>query len=41
MITKEYLDMRLAELKADLIKWVIAICAGQAALIIAMMKLIK
>ena len=31
----------MAELKTDLIKWVIGIAAGQAALIVTLLKLIK
>jgi len=41
VVTKEYLDMRLAELKADLLKWLIGITAGQAALIVTLLKLFK
>lgn len=31
-------DAKLAEIKAELIKWVLAISAGQAALIISVIK---
>ena len=41
LVTKEYLDMRLAQLKTDLLKWIFGFIAGQAALIIAMLKLFK
>ena len=41
LVTKEYLDMRLAQLKTDLLKWIFGFIAGQAALIITMLKLFK
>ncbi|MEW6418620.1 MAG: DUF1640 domain-containing protein [Nitrospirota bacterium] len=44
LVTKQYLDMRLAELKADitreLIKWILGVSAAQAALIVAILKLL-
>ena len=30
LVTKEHLDYKLAELKADLIKWVVGLCFGHA-----------
>jgi hypothetical protein len=43
LVTKQYLDLRLAELKNDLIKWVwvVGISAAQAAIIVTLLKLIK
>ena len=41
LVTKQYLDMRLAELKTDLLKWFFGIAAGQAALIVAQLRLIR
>ena len=41
LVTKQYLDLRLAELKNDLIKWVAGISAAQAAIIVTLLKLIK
>ena len=48
MVTKRYFDLRMAELgkdmaeqKSDLIKWVFGIAAGQTALIVTMLKLMK
>jgi hypothetical protein len=35
------LDLKLAELKADIIKWVAAMLVAQAAVIAALVKLIK
>jgi hypothetical protein len=40
LVTKQYLDLRLAELKNDLIKWVVGICAAQAAIIVTLLKLV-
>lgn len=34
------MDVKLADLKAEIIKWVLAVSAGQAVLIISAMKLI-
>jgi hypothetical protein len=41
LVTKQYLDLRLAELKNDLIKWVVGISAAQAAIIVTLLKFIK
>jgi len=40
LVTKQYLDMRLAELKVDLIKWVAGMLVAQAAIIAALVKLL-
>ncbi|MBI4688362.1 MAG: DUF1640 domain-containing protein [Nitrospirae bacterium] len=39
LVTKEYLDVRLAEVKIDIIKWVAGMLVAQAALIAALVKL--
>ncbi|MCL4457280.1 MAG: DUF1640 domain-containing protein [Nitrospirae bacterium] len=41
LVTKEYLDIRLAEVKVDIIKWVAAMLVAQAAVIAALVKLIQ
>jgi hypothetical protein len=45
LVTKEYLDVRLAELKAEIvtsiIKWVAAMLVAQAAAIAVLVKLIQ
>jgi len=41
LVTKEHLDIRLAELKNDLLRWMLGIAAGQMALIIALIAFIK
>ena len=41
LVTQQYLDVRLAELKADIIKWVAAMLVAQAAVIAALVKLIS
>jgi len=41
LVTKEHLDIRLAELKNDLLRWMIGIAAGQVALIVALFAFIK
>jgi len=41
LVTKEHLDIRLAELKHDLLRWMLGIAAGQIALIVAMFAFIK
>lgn len=40
LVTKEYLDVRLAEVKGDIIKWVAAMLVAQAAVIAALVKII-
>ncbi len=39
LVSKQYLDLRIAELKNDLIKWLIALLLGQAGLIVALLKI--
>ncbi|WP_459862985.1 hypothetical protein [Endothiovibrio diazotrophicus] len=38
MVTKEYLDYRAAELKADLIKWMAGLLLAQAALVATLVR---
>jgi hypothetical protein len=40
LVTRQYLDLRLSETKADIIKWVAAMLVAQAALISALVKLL-
>ena len=40
IVTRDYLDLRLAELKADTLKWLFGLLLGQAALIGALIKLL-
>ena len=40
MMTTQYLDLRLQELKADMIKWVAGMLVAQGALIAALVKLL-
>lgn len=40
LVTRQYLDIRLAELKADIIKWVACMFVAQAAVIAVLVKLI-
>jgi len=41
LVSKQYLDFRLAELKTDLIKWVIGTAGAQVALIVTLLKVVK
>ena len=41
LVTKEHLDIRLAELKHDLLRWMLGIAAGQIAFIVALFAFIK
>ena len=41
LVTKEHLDIRLAELKNDLLRWMVGIAVGQIALMVAFLALIK
>ncbi|WP_308620839.1 hypothetical protein [uncultured Desulfovibrio sp.] len=41
LVTKEHLDIRLAELKNDLLRWMLGIAAGQIALIVALIAFVK
>ena len=38
-VTREYLDMKLAETKADTLRWMFGAMAAQTALIVALVKL--
>ncbi|OFX07555.1 MAG: hypothetical protein A2516_04780 [Alphaproteobacteria bacterium RIFOXYD12_FULL_60_8] len=40
VVTTEHLDMRLAELKTDILKWLFGLLLGQAAVIAALVKLL-
>lgn len=41
LVTRQHLDVRLAELKHELLKWMIGIAATQIALIVALFAFIK
>ena len=41
LLPKEHLDIRLYELKHDLLRWMLGIAAGQVALIVALFAFIK
>ncbi|MGE9985259.1 hypothetical protein [Desulfovibrio sp. SGI.169] len=41
LVTKEHLDIRLAELKHDLLRWMLGIAAGQIAFIVALFAFLK
>ncbi len=40
LVSREYLDLRLAELRADITKWVAGLLVAQGALIVALIKLL-
>lgn len=40
LVTKEHLDFRLAELRADIIKWAAGLLIAQGAVIVALVKLL-
>ena len=40
LVTKQTLDLKTAELKAELIKWMLGVSVAQAAIIISCIKLI-
>jgi hypothetical protein len=40
IVTKQYLDLRLAELKSEIVKWVAGMLVAQAAVIAALVKLL-
>ena len=40
LVTREYLDFRLAELRADIVKWVAGLLIAQGGIIIALIKLL-
>jgi hypothetical protein len=37
LVTKEHLDYKLAEIKADLIKWVVSLALAQTALLVGIL----
>jgi hypothetical protein len=39
LVTKADLDLRIAELKTELVKWMLGIAAGQIALLVTLLKL--
>lgn len=41
LVTKNYLDIRLAELKHDLLRWTLGIAVGQLAFIVALFAFMK
>ena len=40
LVSKQYLDLRLSETKADIIKWVAAMLVAQAAIVATLVKLL-
>ena len=40
VVTRDYLDLKLAEMKAETLKWLFGLLLGQAALIGALIKLL-
>jgi ribosomal protein S13 len=40
LVTKQYLDLRLAELKSETIKWVAGMLVAQAAVIVTLVTLL-
>lgn len=40
IVSKQYLDLRLAELRAEIVKWIIGVAGAQVALIVTLIKLI-
>ena len=38
LVTKADLDLRIAELKTELVKWMLGIAAGQVTLLVALLK---
>ena len=41
VVTREYLDLRLAELKVELLTWMFCALAAQAGVIIALLQLVE
>ncbi len=39
LVTKADLDLRMAELKTELVKWMLGIAVGQAAFLLALLKI--
>lgn len=40
VVTRDHLDVRLAELRTDLVKWMFGLLLGQTAIISALVKLL-
>ncbi|MGE5442840.1 MAG: hypothetical protein ACM3Q0_07325 [Bacteroidota bacterium] len=40
VVTREYLDLRLAQLKVELLTWMFGALAAQAGIIVALLKLL-
>lgn len=40
LVTKADLDLRIAELKTELVKWMLGIAAGQIALLVTLLKVL-
>ena len=40
LVTKADLDLRIAELKTELVKWMLGIAAGQITLLVALLKVL-
>ncbi len=40
LVTKADLDLRIAELKTELVKWMLGIAAGQVALLVTLLKVV-
>ena len=40
LVTKDHLDLRLTELKTEIVKWVLGVAAGQIAILISILKLL-
>ena len=40
LVSREYLDFRLAELRAEIVKWVAGLLIAQGGIIIALVKLL-
>ena len=41
LMTKADLDLRIAELKTELVKWMLGIAAGQVALLVTLLKVMN
>jgi len=41
LVTKADLDLRIAELKTELVKWMLGIAAGQIALLVTLLKVLN
>ena len=40
LVTKADLDLKIAEFKTELVKWMLGIAAGQVAFLVALIKLV-